>query len=62
MVFERQIAGKEVISLKSELDLKSSCIHVAFNLNGENLEFRVFGFQTAKGTPLCLFLGGKEEE
>ena len=41
MVFERQITEKEVIFVKSELDLKSSCIHVAFNLNCEILEFRV---------------------
>ena len=57
MVFERQIAEKEVIFVESELDLKSSCIHVAFNLNCEILEFRVFERRGYPSVPLSRWKG-----
>ena len=59
MVFERQIAEKEVISMESELDWKSSCIHVAFNLNCEilSLGFRVFERRGYPSVPLSRWKG-----
>ena len=57
MVFERQSAEKEVISVKSELDLKSS--KVALNCANLSLGFRVW--KICEGTPLCLLLCGKKK-
>ena len=58
MVFERHSAEKEVISVKSELDLKSSKVILNCAKKNLSLGFRVW--KIGEGTPLYLFLCGKK--
>ena len=59
MVFERQSAEKEVISVKSELDLKSSKV-ILNCAKFLSLGFRVWKF--GEGTPLLPLSRWKEEK